>query len=166
MTYSVDLEVVQPRRRKQGLAHHLHLLEPLPARALRDGVVVEEHAGVFGEPRAVGADEEDGRPEALVVQVEAVLDALLEGGAVEERHVVVDVGEEEIDELREQVGRREVLVRLVLVLHVRRQPLIPKKNDTETKQNACRTRCGTRARNASAKERKRENQSRPAPVCI
>ena len=123
-TYRVDLEVVQARRGEEGLAHHLHLLEPLPARALRDGVLVEEDAGVLGEARAVGAHEEDGGPEALVVQVEAVLDALLERRAVEERHVVVHVVEVEVDELREQVRRREVLVRLVLVLHVRRQPLI------------------------------------------
>ena len=31
--HRVDLQVVQPRRREQALPDHLHLLEPLPARA-------------------------------------------------------------------------------------------------------------------------------------
>ena len=117
-TYRVDLEVVQPRGREQRLAHHLHMLEPPPSGRLRDLVVFEQDAGVVREPRAVRAHEQHRRAEAFVVQVEALLNALLERRAVEERHVVVHVLEVQVDELLEQVRWGEVLVRRVFVLHI------------------------------------------------
>ena len=101
VTYRVDLEVVQARRGEERLAHHLHLLEPLPAGRLRDGVVVEEHARVVGEARADRAHDEHRRAEALVREVQALVELALEDDAVEERHEDVRVREVFLDERRE-----------------------------------------------------------------
>ena len=57
------------------------------------------------------------------MQVQVLLDALLERRPVQEREEVVYIREVKVDELREQVRRREVLVRRVLVLDIRSQPL-------------------------------------------
>ena len=89
--------------------------------------LVQKHARVVREACAVSAHKQDGGAEALIAEVQALAHALLECRAVKEGQEVVHVCEVEVDERREQVGRREVLVRWMHILCVRWQPLYAAK---------------------------------------
>ena len=118
-THRTRLQVVHRRAREDRPRRGLHLLRPVRAwlrlRAVRVRV---------GVPRAVRADEEDDRAEALVAQVQAGAHIALEARAVQERQVHVYVREVRVGEPPECRGLREVSVGWKLRLEQRHDGVV------------------------------------------